>query len=350
MSKYFAVLDVGSNEISAVAARWIRNGDYVIEGFCRVPSKGFRRGLVSDQSLATDSVAGALNKLKEKTGRKIRDVYAGVSSTSVGLIKSSGAVLLSKYGREITENDVKKCVKIAATVKTPLDKEPLHRIVRGFSIDGDGEIANPLNLEGVKLEADVNILMINSSVLRNMSKCISQAGFLSEGFVFSGLASSYRVLNNDDRGVNVAVLDISRDLTEAMVFFKGRMIGCKVLSAGAGSLLTESGNIDPEGLEGLSSRVSSLRGWRDVRKMLVTGEGALEHEMIESLEKIFTFPVKAGTCIAKPFEDLPPDRAGYIGSLGILDYLQEEKNGQKLAGNLLSKIYYRILSFIDRYF
>lgn len=350
MSKYFAVLDIGSSEISAVAARWNKNGDYVIEGFCRVPSKGFRRGLVTDQSLATDSVAGALNKLREKTGKKVRDVYAGVSSTSVGLTNSSGALLLSKYGREITSNDVKKCVKIASTVKTPLDKEPLHRIVKGFSIDGDREVQDPLNLEGVKLEADVNIITINSSVLRNMSKCISQAGFLSGGFVFSGLASSYRVLNEEDLRTNIAVLDISRDLTEIMVFSRGKMISCKVLSSGSGSALTDSGNIDPGGIEGLFSKASSLKGWTDVRKILVTGEGALNHELIESLEEVFDFPVKAGTCIAKPFENLPPDRAGYIGSLGMLDYLQQEKKGQKQAGNLPKRVYYRILNFIDRYF
>ncbi|MBD3426207.1 MAG: hypothetical protein GF409_03130 [Candidatus Omnitrophica bacterium] len=350
MNKYFAALSVNGNELSTVAARWNKNGDYILEGFCRTPSKGFAKGMVVDQSLATNTVSAALNKIREKTGKKIRDVYLGVSSTSVDLVSSTGIVLLSKYGREITGNDLTKCVKIASTIRTPLDKEPLHRIVRGFSIDGDGHIADPLNLEGVKLSADVNIVTINSSVLRNMSKCVMQAGFLSVGFVFSGLASSYRVLNEDDLKTDAAVFDISSDLTELMVFSKGRMIGCKVLSAGSGSVLTENGKIDTEALDRLPERVIALQGWSKVERIVITGEGVLNPDLIEAVDELFTQPVKAASCIAKPFEDLPPDRAGYTGSLGILDHLQQEKKAERMGCNILQRGYYRILSFIDRYF
>ena len=99
MNKYFAAIDAGSKEISAVAARWNKSGDYVIEGYCRAPSKGFRKGLVTDTALAADTISRVMKKLREKTGKNIHDVYAGVSSTSLRIVPSSSVHLLSKFGR-----------------------------------------------------------------------------------------------------------------------------------------------------------------------------------------------------------------------------------------------------------
>jgi len=350
MGRYFAALDAGCHGITAVAARWTGNRDFILEGFCRTGSKGFSKGIVTDAAAATDSIAEALGRLREKTGKKIQDVYAGVSSSSVDIVRSSGALLLSRYGRDVTEKDIRRCVEIGSAVKIPLDKESLHRIVCGFSIDGEKEIKNPLNLEGVKLEVRVNVLTINSSVLRNMSRCISQAGFIPAGFVFSGLASAYRALSEEDRETGAVLLDMCRDLTDVVVFHRGILNSCKVFSVGTNNILTEDGKFDARGLEELTPRITSLSGWEKVRKVMVTGEGALADNLIESLEGFFTVPVMAGSCISRPFEDLPPEKTGYIGSLGILDHLQQEKQKRRLSSNMIKRGFNRALGFIDRYF
>ncbi|MEA3489126.1 MAG: hypothetical protein U9R44_02140 [Candidatus Omnitrophota bacterium] len=350
MGKYFAVIDPGSKSITAVAAKWNKTSDYILEGFCRVGSRGFHKGLVTDSAMAADSVSAVLKKLREKTGRRIHDVYAGISSTSVKVIRSSGVLLLSKYGREIHCGDIERCVHIGSTIKLPLDKEPLHRSVEGFSIDGEREIKNPLNLEGVKLGVRVNILTINSTVLRNMSRCISQAGFIPSGFVFSGLASAQRVLTGEKKDEGVILLDISEDITEVMVFYRGVLNSCMVLPLGAVDISQERRNIETAVLDKLVSQLDSLPGKERIRKAVVIGEGLLVDNLIDSLERIFSVPVSAGTCIVRPFEELPPERAGYICSLGILDHLQHERQKQRRNGNVLKRVFDRGREFIDRYF
>ena len=199
MGKSFAIMDTGSKSVTALAVTWTRGGEYILEAFCRMSSRGIDRGTITDLGLATDCISDVLTELKKKAKRDIHDVYAGVSSPSVKLTKTAGTILLSKHGKEISERDVKKCIKVAAEIKNPINKEALHKLVRTFTLDGEAGIRDPLNLEGVKLEADVNVLTINSSVLWNISKCIANAGFVPAGFVFSGLASSHRVLNEEDR-------------------------------------------------------------------------------------------------------------------------------------------------------
>jgi len=350
MGKYFAVLDVGCEKIAAVAAGWCKNGDYRIEAFSYTPAAGFRKGTVTDISMATDSVAMALSRLRKKTHGRIHEVYTAISSSSVEIVPSSGVLLLSRYGREISERDIKKCVGIASTVKMPLDREALHRIIGGFSVDGERGIKDPLNLEAVKLGACVDLVTINSTTLRNISKCISQAGFIPAGFVFSGLAASYRVLGADDREEGAALLDICADAAELSIFHRGRLKSCRVFPKGARYLSARDGGIDRAALEKLAGEFAKTDGWEKARKTVVIGEGTLVDGLIESLETVLPVPVTAGMCASRPLEELLPERAAYVRSLGVLDHLQQERRRGKDHRNILKRAANRAINFIDKYF
>ena len=349
MKKCFAALDFGLDEISLVGASWRPNGEYVIDGFLRTSSRGIADSIVSDEAMAIDSIKKALEDLKKKTGRKFHDVYVGVSSSSISMKRSEGSVLLSKYGREVSYSDIEKCVEIGSTVKMPLDKEILHRIVRNFSLDGE-EVKNPLNLEAVKLGVNVNVVSINSSILSNFSKCISQAGYIPSGFVFSGLASAQRVLSEEDRRAGTALINIRPATTEVMLFSKGSLEDCKVFPLGQDSLALADGEVNAANYDKLISGIKALPAWESIRKIVMTGKGGLSNSLIEYAEEKFILPVTGGVCIARPLEDLPPDRAGYITGLGMLDYLSDENKRVRLEKNPLKRLLNKVLHFLDRYF
>lgn len=348
----FAVIDPGSYEMSAIAARWTLAGDYVIEGFARGGARGIRKGIVTDIPSATDSIAELLAKLTERTGKRVREVYAGVTSPSVGMIPSSGVVLLSKYGREVTEKDIEQCVEVGSAIKLPIEIEPLHKIIRDYHVDGEKGIKNPVNLDGVKLGVEMNVVTINSSALRNMARCIAEAGFLPAGFVFSGLALSYRMVSDEDKVKGAALLDICKDITGAMVFGGGIMTGCKAFSMGLGELVSpDGGMIDESRVDVMTARVMSLPGWDRVSSgVMVTGDGAFNEALIESLEKSFKCPVKAGNFQTRPLEELPSETIAYAGGLGILDYLQELKHKEKISKSAFRRWYNRMTRFVEKYF
>ena len=313
-------------------------------------TKGLKKGIVEDVAAATDSISALLSNLKSRSGKNFTDVYAGISSYTVGITPSHGVVLLSKYGREISDSDIKKCVQIGSTVKMPLDKEALHYVVEGFSVDGETPVKNPINLEGVKLSAKMNIVTINSSAARNLAKCISSAGFVPAGFIFSGLAASYRVLDEEDKEEGVILVDMDTDTTDVLVFHDNILSGCKVFPIGVNGLLSEDVGVDKARLSAMVSQIISLPGWRRVHRVVVTGRGAMADGLIENLEKSFNLPVEIGTCLVKPFEELPPERMRYVGNIGILDYLREEKLKERSHASFIKHCFNKTLAFIDRYF
>ncbi|MFH1309223.1 MAG: hypothetical protein ABIH85_00935 [Candidatus Omnitrophota bacterium] len=350
MNKYFAAIDTKSDEISAVASRWRDPGSCVLEGFCRVRCKGFKKGMVADAAEAANSIATVLDKLMRKTGKNIQNVYATISSESVNVMPSSGVVLLSKYGREVTETDIKRCIEVGSTIKIGLDKEPLHKIVKDFYIDDEKGIRNPLNLEGVKLGVDINIVTINSSVLRNMAKCIAQAGFVPAGFVFSGLAVGYRILSDEDNFKTVVFLNICKSVTEVMVFSRGILSESIVVSMGANDFYSQTNEFEKCKVESFFIAITKLKEWKKNNKVIILGEGSFMDDLLDFAEKFFKLPVFPGICHVRPFEELPPERACYAGSLGVLNHIEKENIWRHGNTGFIKASINNMLRFMDHYF
>lgn len=347
--KYLLSMDPGPMDMAIVAFQWGKNGDPIPSEFIRTPCRGFKNGYVVNMHDAITSVSNAVEKIKVKIGSDIENIYSTVSDASIKMIQSEGTVLLSKYGREIFERDIKKCVEIAKILKIPIERELLHSIVRSFSVDEEPDIMDPRKLEGVKLNAIVNNITINGSVIKNISRCIAQAGYVPAGFVFSGVALSYRSMDGNDRKYGGLLINICSSSIEAITFFQDILCDCTVIPFGAENILSAGGTLSSNVMSDILEKLRNMKGWKYVKKVILTGEAVLNDNLIELIEPHFDFPVQAGKCISKPFEHLPPDKAGYIGSLGVIDFLHEKMLKKKISGG----IYFlaeRISSFIDSYF
>ncbi len=350
MSRTFAVLDLKCKDISGVAARWARNGAYFLEGFTMSRSRGIHRGVITDIASATDSISHILGKLKKKTGKKIQDVYVSASSNSLKIVQSRGTVLLSKYGREIFQSDIEKCVRIGSILKLPHGRAPLHKMVKDFSVDGENGIKNPAGLEGVKLGVDMNVLVVDSSVIRNLTKSIALAGFSASGVIFSGIAYAKRALAEAATDKGVMLLNMCKDLTEAMIYHKRNLLDCKVFRLGSEDIISANGSLDHASANRLILVLRSMAGWDKVREIVITGDAAQNEGILEPMQTLSSHPVRFGFCLVRPYEELPAERAAHIGSLGMLDYLYETKKGRRMEGNLFKQTFSKTLSFLDKYF
>lgn len=350
MARRFAVIDTCENGISAIAARWDKSGEYAAEAFHRGSPGGVAEGVVTDLSLATEKVKQSLSALRKKTGKSFHHVYSAVSSPSINIIPSEGTILISKYGREISVKDVAKCLDIASTVKIPLDRYVLHKVIGGFSVDGERGIREPVNLEAVKLGAQIRTVTINSSVINNLSKCIAQAGYIPRGFVFSGMASSRRILSQEDMLGRTAYINVGQDITEVLVLSGGALDNCRVFPLGVDILLRHNDSIDIDGFSSLAASISSMRGWRGVKKIVTGGRGSPPEAVIEAIEEAFSIPVSSAICSARQLEQLPEDRSGYTVALGVLDQLKSERAADPEHKSFISRAGGKLLRFIDEYF
>jgi cell division protein FtsA len=79
-------------------------------------------------------------------------------------------------------------------------------------------------MSGVRLEAKVYLILASTSVVQNIVKCVSKAGFSVKQVVYGAYASSFAVLTPAEKDLGVALLDIGGGTTDIAMFHQGSII------------------------------------------------------------------------------------------------------------------------------
>ncbi|MFW5689504.1 MAG: cell division protein FtsA, partial [Spirochaetota bacterium] len=227
-----AALDIGTTSVSAAIAEFNDDGQIEIIGLGTAPSHGLRRGVVINIEATLRSVAMAIEAAEQMAGREVGSVITGIAGGHIEGLNSRGVVAVTGKGREITSEDVERVIDAAKAVVIPMDREVIHVIPQEFIIDEQGGIKNPLDMIGVRLEAEVHIITGSVTSAQNLVKCVNRAGFKVSDIVLESLASARAVLTEDERELGALLLDLGGGTTDMLIFREGAPYYTSVLPVG----------------------------------------------------------------------------------------------------------------------
>lgn len=196
------------------------------------PSTGLRRGVVVNIEATLKSVAQAVEAAELMSGREVRDCWVGVAGANVEGINSRGVVAVTGKGREITQADVDRVLEAARAVVIPMDREILHVVPQTYIVDDQKGIRNPLDMIGVRLEAEVHIITGSVTTVQNLVRCVNRAGFKAEGLILQSLAAAKAVLSQDERELGCLLLDLGGGTSDVLVYSEGAPYYTNVVPAG----------------------------------------------------------------------------------------------------------------------
>jgi len=90
-----------------------------------------------------------------------------------------------------------------------------------YIIDNQEGIREPIGMSGVRLEAKVHLITGAVSAAQNITKCIERCGLTVDGIILEQMASSYSVLEHDEKELGVCLIDIGGGTTDIAVFIDG---------------------------------------------------------------------------------------------------------------------------------
>ncbi len=215
-------LDVGTTKICTIVSQVRADGRLNILGVGKAPSTGLSRGMVVNPGKTIESIRASLKEAEERSGFDIKSVTVGIAGPHIRCIQSEGIVAISHPDRIISEEDVDRLFDSARSLKLSKDEKIIDVIPQEFIIDGkDGIFDLPVGMFGLRMEAKVNILTGLVSQIDDLSNCVSTAGVDIDDIVLEPLASSFAVLNDSEKKVGVAMIDIGGGTTDIAVFKKG---------------------------------------------------------------------------------------------------------------------------------
>ncbi len=217
-------LDIGTSKVVAIVASpnpdaGPKDNALEIIGIGSHPARGMKKGVVINIESTVQSIQRAVEEAELMAGCQIHSVFAGIAGSHIRSLNSHGTVAIRD--KEVTQGDIDRVLDAAKAVHFPGDQQLLHVMPQEYIIDNQEGIREPIGMSGVRLEAKVHLITGAVSAAQNITKCIERCGLSVDGVILEQMASSYSVLEHDEKELGVCLVDIGGGTTDIAVFIDG---------------------------------------------------------------------------------------------------------------------------------
>ncbi len=221
MSDTILAIDIGSTKICAVIAE-IEDSKVQILGHGISKSQGIKKGAITNIELASKAIKKAINDAKRISGNNITSATVSISNAYAKSLNSTGIVNIPH--KDISIKEMKRVMQTALyNANVPNEYEVIHVLPYNFRVDDQDFIEDPFGMNASRMEVDVNIIMTQKSNLLNLKKAVRSAGVEIDGIVLSGYASAIATIDEDEKELGVAVIDLGGQ-TSNLVIHTGNSI------------------------------------------------------------------------------------------------------------------------------
>src|SRR6266581_2859933 len=180
-------IDIGTTKVCVLIGEMAARGGVDVIGIGLAASDGLRKGVVIDIDRTVQSVASAVEAVVRISGSHI------ASQNSRGMVAVSGS---SRH--DVDRGDTVRAIEAARAVSIPNTREILHVVPRGYVVDGQEGVRDPIGMTAVRLEVETHIVTASSTSVQNLTKCVQRAGVEIDELVLAPLATAEATLNDED--------------------------------------------------------------------------------------------------------------------------------------------------------
>jgi cell division protein FtsA len=232
-------VDVGTSKVVALIGEVTGDGAVTVIGKGSVGSSGLKKGVVINIDQTVNSIRAAREAAERLSGYRIESAIVAVGGSHVESQNSRGAVAVSGAHREVTREDIERATEVARAVTIPSNREVLHVLPRGFVVDGQEGVKDPMGMSAVRLEVETHIVHASATAVQNLSKCVQRADIKIDELVCSSLASGDAVLTDTERELGVAVADFGAGTIDLALFMDGSPFHTGVLPLGGNNVTND---------------------------------------------------------------------------------------------------------------
>ncbi len=214
-------IDVGTTKVCTIIAECKEDGGLRVVGVGNVPSTGMHKGLVVNINEAKDAIRASVKKAEQACNYKVESAYVGVAGRHITSMNNRGEIAITRNDRLVRVNDLRRVLSSAQSVKIPSDRKILHVIPRGYAIDGQEGVKNPVGMHGFRLDVETHIITAAITSVQNLMKCVRNLGIDVDDLVLEPIASAEAVLTEDEKQAGVVLAEIGGGTSEIAVFKDG---------------------------------------------------------------------------------------------------------------------------------
>jgi cell division protein FtsA len=223
-----AAIDIGTTKTCCFIGR-VEDQPRIL-GIGHQIARGVKSATIIDLDAAADSIRNAVHAAEEMAGETIGRAVVNLSGgyTASRIVKAEIGV-----GRhEITDREMRQVLERGYVSREASDRQVIHSIPVGFSIDDSRGIVDPRGMVGERLGVNMHVVTAAAASVRNHTAAIGRSHLEVEALVVSPYAAGLACLVDDEMDLGVTVIDMGGGTTTIGVFFGGNLVFADAVPVG----------------------------------------------------------------------------------------------------------------------
>src|SRR5437016_14469971 len=163
---------IGTTKVCALIGEMAARGGVDVIGIGQAASDGLRKGVVIDIDRTVQSVMAAVEAAERISGLKVRSAFVGISGSHILSQNSRGMVAVSGRAKDVDRDDTVRAIEAARAISIPNTREILHVIPRGYVVDGQNGVRDPIGMTAVRLEVETHIVTPSSTSVEILTQVV----------------------------------------------------------------------------------------------------------------------------------------------------------------------------------
>ncbi|MFL6830446.1 MAG: cell division protein FtsA [Sphingomicrobium sp.] len=226
-----AALDIGSSKVSAMIGAIEADGRLTVLGTGQRESRGVKRGYITDMAASEFAVREAVELAERMSGTTVEEVWASYGAG--GLVSDVASVEAELGGHPIEQPDIDALLNAGKDAIDRNGQVVLHAHPALYTIDRAQGVQQPIGLYANRLGVDIHVIAADPSPLRNIDTVIRSAHLGVKAIVASPIAAALAGLNEEERELGVALVELGADVTNVSLHFGGMLVGLRSIPLGA---------------------------------------------------------------------------------------------------------------------
>jgi len=231
-------LDIGTTKIVAMIGRRNEHGKLEVIAMGKARSLGVHRGVVTNIVQTIDSIKAAIEDAERQADLKINSVTVGIAGQHIRSLQHSDYITRRNSDDVINDGDIDALVANVHKLVMLPGEEIIHVLPQEFRIDGQTDIHEPRGMYGGRLEANFHIVVGQVASIKNIGRCVKDAGLEVADITLEPLASADAVLSQEEKEAGVVLVDIGGGTTDVAIFKDGIIRHTAVIPFG-GNVITD---------------------------------------------------------------------------------------------------------------
>ncbi|HNS81742.1 MAG TPA: cell division protein FtsA, partial [Kiritimatiellia bacterium] len=217
-SSPIAAIEVGTSKVCVLVGDLLEDDQLMIVGQGVSPSRGVRKGQVTDLDNVTSCLNHALEQAEEQADVTVSEAYVVISGDHIQSMTNRGSVPVRSPGGLVAEEEVEDVGDLARAVALPTERAILHSIAQRYYLDDQHAVLRPEGMEAARLTLDMLIIHCLRNRIKNVVRTLKEVNVEVADIAFGGLMSGMAVLSPEQKQGGAIVIDLGGGTTDYLVY------------------------------------------------------------------------------------------------------------------------------------